>query len=232
MSQEANTSIDVGASTGAEVKPAVATKKLSRGEQTRRQILAGAIEVLAEQGYRALTHRAIAQAAGVNLSLTTYHFKDLEALINEAFSFYKNELLENFKKRWDLFYQGQLQQLIEARQQGQGQQVAAALATYLCDAILEDVKVHPQGVAVEMTFHFDLHLKPEQRAFAYELCHRLYPQLLEVYRALASAEPETDAMLLLDSVHFLRFRKLAVATELSDDDIYRRIHRLLQLQLA
>lgn len=205
-------------------------KKSSRGEQTRRQILTGALNVLAEQGYRALTHRAIAQAAGVNLSLTTYHFKDLEALVNEAFRFYKQELLESYRDKWDQFYQHQLRQLVTAAPELRRRTLVEVLSNYLKDAIIEDVSLHPQGVAVEMTFNFDLHIKPEQRALAYELCQRLHPQILQVYQTFASAEPEVDAMLLLDTIHFLRFRRLTVPTELSEEMIYQRLHRLLQLQ--
>lgn len=217
----------------AEIQPnQTAVKKSSRGEQTRRQILQGALDILSKQGYRAVTHRAIAQAAGVNLSLTTYHFKDLEALINEAFRFYKQELLENFKGRWDRFYREQLNHLVGLDSPESRQALVEALSAYLRDAIVEDVALHPQGVAVEMTFNFDLHIKPEQRALAYNLCQRLYPQVLDVYQTFASAEPEVDALLLLDSVHLLRFRKLAVPNELSEHMIHQRLHRLLQLQFC
>ena len=50
----------------------------AQGEQTRQTILKATLEVLAQQGYTAITHRAVAKQAGVNYSLTTYYFKDLK----------------------------------------------------------------------------------------------------------------------------------------------------------
>ena len=56
-----------------------------KGERTRRQILDGAIFVVAEQGVAAATHRAVAKAAGVSLSTTTYYFTSLDDLLTQAF---------------------------------------------------------------------------------------------------------------------------------------------------
>jgi AcrR family transcriptional regulator len=207
-------------------------KKSSRGEQTRRQILSGALEVLAEQGYKALTHRAIAKAAGVSLSLTTYHFKDLGALVNQAFRFYKYQVLENFTDNWDQLYRDQLQALLATAPEMRRATLVDVLSRHLADAIIEDVKLHPEGVAVEMTFNFDLHISSEQRVLAFELCHRLYPHILRVYQTFESAKPEIDTMLLLETVHILRFRKLSVPSEISDEMIYERLNRLIHLQFS
>ncbi|MEU4233234.1 TetR family transcriptional regulator [Nonomuraea sp. NPDC026600] len=47
-------------------------------------ILDAAARVLAQQGVRAFTHRAVAAEAGVPLGLTTYYFKDREELLASA----------------------------------------------------------------------------------------------------------------------------------------------------
>ena len=57
----------------------------TKGERTRRRILAGALEVLAAHGVEGTTHRSVAQAAGVSLSTTTYHFESLDDLLVRAF---------------------------------------------------------------------------------------------------------------------------------------------------
>ena len=48
-----------------------------KGEKTRQKILAATLRVIASEGVRGTTHRVIAKEAGVQLSLTTYYFKDL-----------------------------------------------------------------------------------------------------------------------------------------------------------
>lgn len=44
------------------------------------------MKVIAEQGAAATTHRKVAEVAQVPLGSLTYHFKDLEELLTEAFS--------------------------------------------------------------------------------------------------------------------------------------------------
>jgi len=51
-----------------------ADRRIARGQATRRQLLDAAAAVLSEQGYAATTMRAVAEGAGVQLSLVHYHF--------------------------------------------------------------------------------------------------------------------------------------------------------------
>lgn len=211
----------------------VQLKPQSRGEQTRQQILEAALRVIAGQGYRALTHRAIAREASVSLSLTTYHFKDLEALLHDAFAYYKQGLLADVESRWQLLHDDKLQLwLAQAEEQDCRRELSKALVGYLCHFIFDDLAHRRDGVAVEMTFHFDLHLAQQQRDFAYELCNRLYPQIVEFFVELKTESPEVDAHLLLDTVHFLRFRRLAVPDLVTEEDVQKRLHRLLDALLV
>jgi DNA-binding transcriptional regulator YbjK len=52
----------------------------TRGGQTRQKILDATLRVIAREGVRGTTHRAIASEADVQLSLTTYYFKDLNEM--------------------------------------------------------------------------------------------------------------------------------------------------------
>ena len=63
----------------------VCVKRRSKGERTKNLILGSAIAMLAEQGIKGTTHRAIASHADIQLSLTTYYFKDIQALVQQAF---------------------------------------------------------------------------------------------------------------------------------------------------
>jgi DNA-binding transcriptional regulator YbjK len=55
--------------------------RLARGDERRGQIAAAVIEVIAEHGVRGVTHRRVAQAAGVPLGSTTYYFATLDDLL-------------------------------------------------------------------------------------------------------------------------------------------------------
>ena len=60
------------------------TKRYSRGELRRARILDAAVEVIADHGLEGVTHRAVAAAAGVPLSATSYFFSSLDELIGAA----------------------------------------------------------------------------------------------------------------------------------------------------
>ena len=70
------------------------TSKTS-SDSTKRAIVKAAGDILVAEGFAAVTHRSVADKAGVPLGSTTYHFKDKSDLIYEVF---KN-LFENEKRR-------------------------------------------------------------------------------------------------------------------------------------
>jgi DNA-binding transcriptional regulator YbjK len=53
----------------------------SVGEIKRQRILVAASQILVSEGFSAVTHRAVAELAGVPLGSTTYHFTDKSELI-------------------------------------------------------------------------------------------------------------------------------------------------------
>ncbi len=58
--------------------------RLQRGEASRRAILAAASQVIVDDGVDALTHRAVAEAAGVPLARISYHYPKIEDLMVAA----------------------------------------------------------------------------------------------------------------------------------------------------
>ena len=61
--------------------------------QTRRAILEATLRILRDHGLAELTHRAVAQEAGVSLALTSYHFASKDNLISEALDLAASETL-------------------------------------------------------------------------------------------------------------------------------------------
>ncbi|RLM16516.1 hypothetical protein BIY27_00050 [Gibbsiella quercinecans] len=57
-------------------------RKQERAIERKERIVAAALRVIAVEGINALTHRAVAKEAGVPLGSTTYHFRDLDDLLN------------------------------------------------------------------------------------------------------------------------------------------------------
>ncbi len=55
-----------------------------RSRQRRDELLAATIELFAEGGSRAVTHRAVARRAGLPPATTTYYFASIQELLREA----------------------------------------------------------------------------------------------------------------------------------------------------
>lgn len=65
-------------------------RKTSRvkSERRRKAILEAAIRVAAREGIRGIKHRAVAAEARVPLAATTYYFRDINELVNDAFALF------------------------------------------------------------------------------------------------------------------------------------------------
>src|SRR5690349_9592022 len=66
-----------------------------RGDASRRAILDAASQVIVDDGVAAITHRAVAEAAGVPLARVSYHFPKVDDLLVAATTQY----LEAFDER-------------------------------------------------------------------------------------------------------------------------------------
>jgi AcrR family transcriptional regulator len=68
--------------------------RVARGDATRGQIVAAARSVLSEQGYGGTSMRAVAEAAGVQLSLVHYHFGSKRGLLAAVLDAENERLLD------------------------------------------------------------------------------------------------------------------------------------------
>lgn len=76
-------------------------QRLARGRETREQLLVAATAVLGEEGYGAMSMRAVADRAGVRLSLVHYHFGSKKGLLDAVLGHLTEGLLERQQAMWD-----------------------------------------------------------------------------------------------------------------------------------
>lgn len=62
----------------------VSSPASERGREVRQRLLAGAVELIAERGWTAVSTRTLAERAGVTPSVVHYHFPSMQALLREA----------------------------------------------------------------------------------------------------------------------------------------------------
>lgn len=74
----------------------------NRSRQRRDALLTAAIELFADGGTRAITHRAVAKQAGLPSATTTYYFASIDALIYEALSEHVSQWIDMLGELTDL----------------------------------------------------------------------------------------------------------------------------------
>lgn len=205
-------------------------KRLARGENTRRQIFDATIEVIASQGLQAVTHRAVARQAGINLSLTTYHFKDLNELIYQS--------LVHFTERGRPELEKQLGRLSHSLEDfaplGDGasrSQVIQRLAQAISAYIWQQVEHNAAGLQVEMTLLFGLHQDRAMRELAHKHHQYLLGLIVDFLQPFQLPQPQRDARLILATLQSLEYEAVAGIHTTSKEDIEAQLYRQLDALL-
>ena len=206
-------------------KPAKKSRR-SKGEQTRRKILEAALAVIAREGTRGVTHRAVAAEAGVQLSLTTYYFKDIESMIKEAFAQFSEHARPDMDALWSgLFDYLDGYSAAELRKRSVREEVCEQLAGHATEYLMAQIVTKPVGLAVEQVFFTQARLSPELRRMGIAHRQQLLEPLVRLCRRFNPADPEIDAELLLDTVTALEYQALAMPPEQVDEELLRRLLR-------
>ncbi|MDG1707277.1 MAG: TetR family transcriptional regulator, partial [Emcibacteraceae bacterium] len=61
---------------------------LSAGDKRKKQILVATLEVIAEQGVDAVTHRSVGRQCDLSNGVVSYHFPTRDSLIYKSFEYY------------------------------------------------------------------------------------------------------------------------------------------------
>ncbi len=175
------------------------TKRQQRGEERRAQVLQATLRVLAREGTRGVTHRAVAKEAGTSLRSTTYYFSSREELLVEALRHYATTAIKRFDE---------LAMPVEQLLQGRDNPLEVA-AQMLAFTVLSDLGEDRDGLIAEYELVLEISRNP-----ALEEDYRRWQESLErILRgyagALGSPTPELDARLVLATLRGLEIEALA-----------------------
>ena len=145
------------------------TRSRASAVQRRQHIIEATLRVMARDGLRAVSHRAVASEASVPLASTTYYFRDLEDLIIESFLHWS----EGQRRDIEAFRARVLALLSQTRAAGTAEALADAASAYVLDQVqrLRDDRV------LEYAFLHEAIRAPRLRA------------------ALGSPQPQLDAQI-------------------------------------
>jgi len=204
-------------------------QRRSKGDRTREKILLAAIEVLAVNGIKGTTHRAIANHAEIQLSLTTYYFKDIRELVQQAFQLNS----DNLRARTDTILQKAFESLDSVdkstlRKVSVKNELCDKLAEMTARYLFDNIKKETKPLAVEQLMFTTGQVSPELKKLAHE--HE-QSQLLPFTR-LASffnkKDPEIDAQMMRTIFSQLQYSQLTIEpSELSIEPIQKRTRKLM-----
>ena len=189
-----------------------AVVRQQRGELRRDAILRATWDVMLRDGVRGVRHRAIATAAGVPLSSTTYYFKDIQDLLVQSFELFAEESIERFAAPFWRQAEQQRLDFIAQEQFDLDTGVIAASSALLLDVaakyIEERLSKHREQVVLEYAFWYAAIHEPRLQA-AVRLVVRRWIGLMQPWLSLLPVtQPEQAARSMLATLRRIEYEGL------------------------
>lgn len=179
-------------------KPEMDKPRQKRAEITRNKICEAAITLLGTGGAKAVTHRAVAELAGVSLASTTYHFSDKADLLTAAFEWLIDHYIEQSRNK--------LEDALGAEATRQ------ELTNHIISVSRQGMTIPDQRVLVGAWYEFMLEAcrdeklqKTAEKWYEDTCCH--YQDILEWF---GSHAPKDDTRRLVDFLIGYEFLSLAI----------------------
>ncbi len=194
-------------------------RRQERGEQTRREVLEATLRLLAREGPRGVTHRAVAAEAGTSVRATTYYFRSREELLRESLEHYATTAIARFDA-------------IGAPLSADVTTPVEAAADLLAATVLSDVVDDRAGLVAEYELVLEIGrnsgLEPVYRAWQ----DKLESILAGYAEMLGSSDPALDARVVLATLRGLEIEALARPSRKPSRAELRRLFRVLLEGLA
>jgi len=190
-----------------------------RGIQRRAAILRATLRILGREGTAAITHRSVAEEAGVPIAATTYYFSSKEDLIREALH---------------LHAEMEAERVAEAtRTLGEGPTTVEALADHLADFVDHGLGAGRQALIAEYELLLQAARDPGLESLSRVFYERVRGQLEETLTELGARDPTTAARLIMAVLAGLEVDNLATpTTHLSREELRQLIGQLLHSLLG
>ncbi|WP_440875940.1 TetR/AcrR family transcriptional regulator [Thalassotalea sp. PLHSN55] len=214
-----------------EATESTTVKRRSKGEKTRALILKSAIEVLAHNGVKGTTHRAVAAHANIQLSLTTYYFKDIQELVYEAFLLSSKKAVENITPTWDrLFEEIESHDKTSLRKMTVKQDLCNKLTDLAAEYLYNKIIADPIELSAEQLMFAEANFNPKLLPVIEHHRQELLKPCLKFCRYFNKKSAEVDADIMLTVFSQLEYRNLSLTPEeLSLEHIRTITHRMFAM---
>jgi len=199
-----------------------AVTRTERGERKRRDVLDATLRVLAREGPRAVTHRAVATEVGTSVRATTYYFESREALLEAALRHYAERAMARFDELASLFVAEQ-----STSKTSRKEETIALAASVLTASIASDLADPVGGLVAEVELILEIARRPALED-AYAAWQSKLEAMLEAHAStLGSSTPALDARLVLATLRGLELEALARPTHRRTDGEIRAVFERL-----
>lgn len=192
-------------------KESPTVKRRSKGEKTRLLILQSATEVLAKNGIKGTTHRAIAKHADIQLSLTTYYFKDIQELVHQAFTLCSSQVTAKTSLAWqpaiDLLSSVNKTNL---RKISDKENFRDKLSDMITQQLVKSITDSPVELSVQQLLFTEVQVSPQLHALAEMHRTTLLAPYIRLCELLNSSAPQIDADIMLTVFTQLEYRNVAM----------------------
>jgi TetR/AcrR family transcriptional regulator, regulator of biofilm formation and stress response len=189
-----------------------------RGIERRQRLLEATLRVLAREGPRAVTHRNVAEEAGVPLAATTYYFSSKDELLKEAFRFHAANELRRVENAIGEF----------------GNSLSADdLAMYLAKFLADGLHESRQSLLAEYALLLEAAHDAQLEEFARQFYDAFADWLTAILEKLGSKSPAVDVRIILATLAGLEVDNLATpSTALDRAELESLTRRLVIALLA
>jgi TetR/AcrR family transcriptional regulator, regulator of biofilm formation and stress response len=188
-----------------------AARRATPPEAIRAAIMEATIRLIGAAGVDGVTHRAVAQEAGVSLSSTTYHYASKDEIVSEALRRVAALEIERVGR--------------DAERLADGHPDIASIARALADWLAEQLE-GARLLQVRAGYHLQLEVgkRPELREINHEWALAVYGLAERVLRAAGSPRPRTDARILVNAIDGLRLEAITAP----DTGLRRRVGPVIE----
>lgn len=186
-----------------------------RGEVRRDAILRATWDVILRDGVRGVRHRAVAAAANVPLSATTYYFKDIQDLLVQSFELFAEESIERFAIPF--WRQVEQQRLDFIEQRRAAERAGETYDDTLSNELLLEVAAkyigvrlqqHRAQVELEYAFWYAAIQEPRLQVAVRQVIRRWIGLMLPWLALLPVSQPEQAARSMLATMRRIEYEGL------------------------
>lgn len=200
--------------------------------ERRRAILEATLRVIIKEGMRGVRHRAVAKEANVPLAATTYYFKDISDLINDAFNlFAEDSLARNEPLVESSFAYLRDFPLDQLNSPGVMQQLLDDLSQFILKSIQTRVADREMRI-LEHAFRNEALRNPQLAATARIPQEQMRQTVMKFFTLLSSTNPAADADIVMGTVWHLEYECLTAEGEPDLSRLSRTVKRLVQQTLT